>query len=79
MQKLAAQRRFNRLHSEKPWHDGSMTNWTEKPTDETPFNYEDGTAIWLSERDLGLGGDFLQQGSVAEQSVGDVGESDQGE
>src|SRR5690606_5235770 len=62
MQLEAAKRRFALLHEERPYHDGTMTLWSEKPSPSYPFHFSDGASIFLAEKDYGLGGDFLGQG-----------------
>ena len=72
MQLEAAKRRFAALHEVRPYHDGTMTVWMEKPSRMTPFHYADGVSIFLAPEELGLGGDFLKwDESVAEQPDGD--------
>lgn len=65
MQLEAARTRYQLLHEERPYHDGSRANWAKEPSLEFPFHFTDGASISLAEEDLGLGGDFLEQGSVA--------------
>lgn len=75
MQLEAAKRRFERLHQDRPYHDGTMTLWAKDSSDAFPFHYADGVSVWMAPVDLGLGGDFLEQGSVAEQSPGEQKQS----
>lgn len=65
MQEKAAQRWFEEIHRDKPFHDGSFDRWSEKWSPGFPFHYSDGTTVWISKEELGLGGDFLNRGSAA--------------
>jgi hypothetical protein len=58
METAAAEAQFARLHEKRPWHDGTFTDWAEKPSTEHPYHYTYGTRIWVTETDLGLGGAF---------------------
>lgn len=51
---------YRRLHDKRPWHDGTFTDWTEKPDSGHPYHLEHGVRIWVSETDLALGGDFTR-------------------
>lgn len=70
MQLAAAQARYQRLHAERAYHDGSrnedgsFASWAKEPSANFPYHWTDGTSIWLAPFDLGLGGDFLEQGLV---------------
>lgn len=68
MQLAAANRRYDQLHKEKPFHDGTFRIWMEKPSQLTPFHYRDGVTIWISEEDLTSADDddFLEQRSGAD-------------
>lgn len=58
METAAAQAAFDRLHEKRPWHDGTLTDWAEKPSESHPYHFQHGTRIWVTETDLGLGGAF---------------------
>lgn len=64
METQAAQARFERLHKDAPWHDGTFESWAEKPSRTHPYHHSHGTTIWVADTDLGLGGDFLAVGQV---------------
>lgn len=72
-QYLAARRRYDLLHADKPYHDGTETSWAAEPSLSHPFKYDDGVRIWLSRVDETPDDDFLKQ-SVAQQPSGEVGE-----
>lgn len=62
MQQQMAQRRWDLLHEKAPYHDGTFTLWSDKPTPVCPFHYSDGVTIWVSPDDLTPDDDFLEQG-----------------
>lgn len=62
MQALGAQRLYDLLHEEEPYHDGSFERWSKTPSYEYPFRYDDGVSIWASDTDLTPEDDFLEQG-----------------
>ncbi len=62
MQLLYAKRRWEELHEEKPYHDGTFSVWSEKATERTPFHFQDGVTVWLSQHDLTPDDNFLEQG-----------------
>ena len=69
MQLAAAQARYADLHDKKPFHNGRMVDghfvdWSDKRSPDYPYHWSDGASIWLAPTDLGLGGDFLEQGSA---------------
>ena len=74
-----AERTFDHLHKDAPWHDGSFQVWRKEFSPETPWHYKDGTTLYLSEVDENPDDHFLTDklasplGSVAEQAPGDEG------
>lgn len=86
MQLEAAKARYAELHAEAPYHNGRMVDghfvdWSKERTENYPYHWADGASIWLAPTDLGLGGDFLEQGSVAVagQPFGDQQEAEHAE
>jgi hypothetical protein len=77
MQLEAAKARYEQIHSERPFHDGTLTpdghfaRWSKTRSADYPYHWSDGVGIFLAPVDLGLGGDFLEMGSVAEQAPGE--------
>lgn len=61
MQLKAAQRRYDEIHKDAAYHDGSFQNWAEKPSLDYPFKYNDGVTIWLSSEPGSDEEDWLQQ------------------
>jgi hypothetical protein len=57
-QLAAAERKYLALHEEQPYHDGTQTIFSEKPTKMTPFHVMDGMSFSLSERDDNPDDDF---------------------
>jgi hypothetical protein len=75
---------YDRLHDERPFHDGSFQNWAKESSAEFPFHYRDGVTIVLFDHDANPGDEFTTDESAdprsvaAEQLVGEVGEGDHG-
>lgn len=59
MERAAAEWRYDQLHEDAPFHDGTFANWSEKRTKDAPYHYRDGVNVWVAPTDLGLGGRFL--------------------
>lgn len=59
METQAALARFERLHADAPWHDGTFESWAENPSLSHPYHFSHGVTVWVADTDLGLGGDFL--------------------
>lgn len=70
MEQAAAQARWQALHEDLPWHDGSFKSWAKERSRSHPYHFSHGTSVWVAETDLGLGGDFLRLGAAGE-SEGD--------
>lgn len=68
METSAAQAQFERLHEKRPWHDGTFTDWAEKPSDSHPYHHRFGTRIWVTETDLELGGNFTTRENPYEET-----------
>lgn len=73
----AAEALYLDLHEDRPYHDGSFGRWSKTRSRDFPFHAQDGVSIVLMPFEAAPDDDFLGDGSVAEQAVGDVGESDQ--
>ena len=70
MVREAARARYERLHEDAPWHDGSFESWSPKPSREHPYHRDMGVNIWVAPEDLAPDDDFLKLGgseSVDEQ------------
>jgi len=55
----AAHRRYEAKHDERPFHDGTFANWSEKPSGDHPFHHDAGVTIWVSEHNLSPDDDFI--------------------
>lgn len=60
MQLKAANRMYEKLHEDAPWHDGKFRIWAKEFSPVTPFHAWDGVTIWLSETELDPESDFLR-------------------
>jgi hypothetical protein len=54
-----AEARYDALHKDLPFHDGTFTSWGKERTNRTPFHYRDGVRIWVSKFDLTPDDNFL--------------------
>lgn len=59
MSLAAAQRRYDKLHKDRPFHDGTFADWAESPSQSHPYHYLDGVRIWVSKHDLTPDDNFL--------------------
>lgn len=61
--KTMAQARYNAkyeaLHSDLPFHDGTFTRWGKERTADTRFHYTEGVTVWVSDVDYSPDDDFL--------------------
>jgi hypothetical protein len=74
----AADRLYDMLHEERPYHDGSFALWAKEPSREFPFHYRDGVTIWLSPVELNPDDDFLSPSVATEELVGESREREDG-
>ncbi|GAA4123248.1 hypothetical protein GCM10022215_29710 [Nocardioides fonticola] len=60
----AAQRMYDHLHAEKPFHDGTYSGWVKDfaPGAGKIYRYEDGASIWAAPVDLNPEDKFLAGG-----------------
>lgn len=47
-----ANRRYDDLHKDAPYHDGSFGLWAKERTPDQPFHYKDGVTIWVAATDF---------------------------
>lgn len=59
MESQAANRKYDELHEAAPFHDGTFTEWAEKPSAATPYHFRDGVSVWVAPVDLSPGDKFL--------------------
>lgn len=64
-QLAAAQRLYEELHKDEPYHDGSFEQWSKTASADFPFHYSDGVSIYLAETDENPEDDFLGTGRAA--------------
>lgn len=64
-----AQRRYEKLHEKRPWHDGLFRVWAEEYSPLTPFHFMDGVSIWVSREDLSPDDNFLGDRRSAGEDV----------
>lgn len=55
-----AEHRYNEMHKDAPFHDGTFTEWGSERTRRTPFHFrDDGVTLWMASVDLSPDDDFL--------------------
>jgi len=59
MAREAANRRYDKRHEDRPFHDGTERRWAKEYSASTPFHYRDGVTVWVSEHDLTPADNFL--------------------
>lgn len=64
MEEAAANRRYDELHKDHPFHDGSFTKWSEKASLATPYHFRDGVEIRVAEVDINPTDQFLSAGTA---------------
>lgn len=52
MELAAANRRYDAIHQDRPFHDGKFQAWSDKPSPMTPYHFRDGVTITVAETDL---------------------------
>lgn len=56
----AANRIYDELHKDKPFHNGAFTRFSEDFSPSTPYHVRDGVRIWISEHDYTPDASFLK-------------------
>ncbi|MCW2496398.1 hypothetical protein [Jatrophihabitans sp.] len=51
MEREAAVSKYQELHKDAPFHDGTFANWSSSRHAETPYHFTDGVSIVVSESD----------------------------
>lgn len=59
MERAAAERVYDLLHKDAPYHDGTWQEWVAEPSRSHPFHFSDGVTIWATQSDLSPGDKFL--------------------
>jgi hypothetical protein len=59
MDRAAANARYDSLHEELPYHDGSFEDWVKERSASHPYASRDGVTIWVHDVDLDPQDDFL--------------------
>lgn len=69
MEKEAAIARYQELHEDRPYHNGSFSSWSDKRTREHPYRYDEGVSIGVSLVDNNPDDDFLSPGGGSLERV----------
>lgn len=59
MEEAAANWRYEKLHEDQPFHDGSFKNWAKERSKMFPYHFSDGVRILVAETDLYPDDNFL--------------------
>lgn len=59
MERSAAQARWETLHEERPYHNGTHRSWAKEMSPEHPYYRDSGVNIWVAPRDINPDDDFL--------------------
>ncbi|MEQ7847717.1 hypothetical protein [Nocardioides kribbensis] len=59
MERAAAHARYQALHEELPFHDGTFTNWAEGRSALHPYRFDEGVNVWVAPVDMTPGDKFL--------------------
>ncbi len=59
MERAAAEWRYDALHEDEQFHDGTFENWSTTRTRDFPYSYRDGVNVWVAKHDLTPDDDFL--------------------
>lgn len=59
MERAAAEARYDKLHEDRPYHDGAFLNWSDKRNGHYPYHYKDGVTVWVAAEDHNPDDDFL--------------------
>jgi hypothetical protein len=59
MEAARANRRYDQLHKDLQYHDGTFTSWGKNPSAEHPYHFRDGVTISVTPVDLSPDDDFL--------------------
>lgn len=65
MVERAANADYDRLHDEKPFHDGTFSRWAKDRSTTHPFHFRDGVTITVSDEDWTPDDDFLKREAVS--------------
>lgn len=59
MESAAANRAYDALHEDRPFHDGTHTMWAKEASPDTPYHARDGVTVWVTPADLSPDDTFL--------------------
>jgi hypothetical protein len=74
MEQQAAEALYERLHHDRPWHDGTFEDWAAEPSTSHPYHISHGVTIVATERDFAPDDDFLSVAQHVADREGDDGE-----
>lgn len=48
MELAAIEARYDKIHEELPYHDGTFKVWSAERSERFPYHYRDGVRLWIS-------------------------------
>jgi hypothetical protein len=64
MERRGAERMYELLHADRPYHDGTFTEWVKEPSRSHPYHFNDGVTIWVAASDVAPDDKFLSSESA---------------
>lgn len=77
MELAAAERKYDDLHHDAPWHDGTFENWSAEKSPAFPYGHRDGVQLWISPVDVDPDDRFLSPASAEQDAQDGDGEDEQ--
>jgi hypothetical protein len=72
----SANSRYDKLHKDAPYHDGTFTHWSKERGPAHPFHYRDGVTVWVTQHNLTPDDNWLNDiVEVNAETLGPAGQS----
>lgn len=71
MELAAAERRYEKLHEDEPWHNGLETSWAKEWSLEHPYHFRDGKTFWVADVDVDPKATWLKDTSDEDVALAD--------
>lgn len=59
MERDAAARTYQRIHADRPFHNGRFSSWSKHASSSHPYHFMDGVVIYAADVDINPSDDFL--------------------
>lgn len=77
-EKEAALAKWQALHANAPWHNGTESSWSKVQDEGHPYRYDMGVTLWVATRDVNPDDQFLSLESGRSDSLASVGDDVEG-